>query len=142
MSTYRTEDWHRFTREWAEAKAAYHGCEIEVSDPRTLLLDLDSPESVERFLSQLTLAHSIGFEIESAEISSSKSGNTHARVRLGRDYPLVERILLQACLGSDLRRELLTFRGLQEGQEDPCLLFRPKGQKWNAVGLDQWYGYR
>lgn len=56
--------------------------------------------------------------------SKSGRGHYHGYVQLTRivAHPL-ERYLLQACLGSDRRKELLTWMRWYEGHEMPCVFF-------------------
>lgn len=67
----------------------------------------------------------------------SKSGNRHMYFRANRDLTNVERILLQACLGSDPVREILSFFRDTLSSEAPTVLFEtPTGAKavelWRA----------
>lgn len=116
----------RFTDEEAQRKAAEAGCTVEYSDPLTLQIDIDSREAGVLFEKQLTILreHLPGL-IGSGQVRFSKSGNAHATLSLTRPYSLLERIMLQACLGSDIKRELLSYIGYLYGQANPILLFRP-----------------
>jgi hypothetical protein len=41
------------------------------------------------------------------------------------------RLFLQACLGSDVKKELLTYKRILEGETEPVMLFRPR--KWGNL---------
>lgn len=129
----------RFSDETARAKAERYGCDILYSTPRTLLLDIDSEDALERYYTALHMLADNGvYIVESDNIFISRSGKRHIVVTLkDRDYSLIERIMLQALLGSDINRELLTYIGSLHGQENPCLLFRPRNAPQDAEDFDE-----
>jgi hypothetical protein len=116
---------HAFT------KADNEDCEVLVATDRTLQLDLDSDSAYELFQSQLSrLNHVIDYgEIEEL---SSKNGNRHVIIHLNKKLAVRDRILLQACLGSDPVREILSYRRVLQGDDNPVLLLRPKPKKLSA----------
>lgn len=91
-----------------------------------LQLDIDHPidhEITDRMLAVLE-AHDIPCEI--ARTTESKSGNAHVVIRIEWPRPLdpVTRIALQACFGSDRKRELLSLlRHEFKTQNPPTVLF-------------------
>jgi hypothetical protein len=107
-------------------------CDVEVAGPNVLQLDLDSWDAVKFFMEQLPLARAKGLPIGAAEIRRSRNsqikGSRHARVHLTQDVPLLERILMQALLGSDPKRELLCYHRALHGVEPNVLLFRPRNE--------------
>jgi hypothetical protein len=61
------------------------------------------------------------------EMLESSGGNQHVIVHLlTYELEAVERLMLQAFLGSDRRRELLNYGRMLLGQDQPIRLFRPK----------------
>ena len=60
----------------------------------------------------------------------SKDGGRHVKIRIepGIDSA-VERCLLQAVLGSDLLRELLSLMRYWDGNPEPSMLFKPQSQQ-------------
>lgn len=110
----------------AEAKA--EGFDVVRSDDRTLLLDLDTPESLAQYkrVLPLLLEH---FNVDALTKWKSKSGNTHVSIKLTDTYPPMVRFALQAALGSDAVRELLIVLQHLNGCNEPSLLFRPKTQE-------------
>lgn len=117
----------RFTDEAARKRAEELGCYIEYADDYTLQLDLDSEEALRVFERQYVML--VDLELASflyCTRRKSRSGNTHVTITLRDPLPIERRILLQALLGSDLKREALTLAGYLAGQENPVLLFRPR----------------
>jgi hypothetical protein len=90
------------------------------------LLDLDTWEARARMLYMLPCLkkHFGGATIVDSYRSRSGKG-WHYVIRLGVDLEPVERIALQAALGSDGFRELLSIASVQNGVEHPSMLFKP-----------------
>lgn len=65
------------------------------------------------------------FSIKRHEAWRSVGGNIHVMLTLNRDLDLLDRIALQAILGSDPMRELCNLRRARCGAEDPVALFCP-----------------
>lgn len=113
--------------------AASQNLDVLESNDMTLQLDIDSDASWERFKAAWSLLKSLGRTTSRAnvveqtyELLTSKSGNRHVLVRLKEPLPVMERILLQAALGSDPDRELLCWAGARAGKQAPVVLFRPR----------------
>lgn len=102
--------------------------EVVRSDPKTLLLDLDTPEAVTRYLKGLETMQQYMALREKAQWRS-KSGNLHVLVELAEPLDVETRLFLQACLGSDGVKEYLSSLRLEAGVTEPSLLFKPKGAK-------------
>ncbi len=121
---------------WMEHRAQELDLVIEAADDVTLQLDIDSGEAAERCKKGLVLLKSLDAALpEDAKIldlgktpvtRTSKNGNVHVTIKLRRPLDPVERIALQACLGSDPDRELLSLFGAWNGKQQPIVLFRPK----------------
>lgn len=94
--------------------------------PDVLLLDLDSPEAVAQF-ERVFEAFARNFDFLGAERWKSKSGNTHIRIRLSKPWDIQTRLVLQAALGSDGVKEMLTMLRVWNGIEEPSMLFQPPG---------------
>jgi hypothetical protein len=121
----------RFTDEGARERAEACGCQVEYSQADELQLDIDSEDDLEFFLSMMGMIEDlniVSLRDPVMTVRRSKSGKRHVTVHLGESLPAPTRILLQACLGSDRRRELLSYVGLLRGQGNPILFFRPKGE--------------
>jgi len=120
------------TNEQMEEWAKIEGCRVEVADSRTLFIDIDSNAAYTVFVDNIYLADRI-FGIDKRKsnwvCTPSKSGGEkrHIRVKLFREFSLVERILLQACLGSDLKRELISLKRAMDGEDNVVVFFEKEG---------------
>lgn len=135
--TDRTVDGYRlgdprvpyWSDEYMYKKAAEQNLDVELATDTTLFLDIDSEEAFAYFEQQLAVYDSLDIvDYDYYVVRPSKSGlpKRHITVYLFEPLPLVERILLQAVLGSDRKRELLAYVGSKSGQEHPVVFFRPK----------------
>lgn len=91
-----------------------------------LQLDIDAPSDMDIVASMLDVLERNDISVEIKKQTRSKSGNAHLYVRI--DWPSgldpVTRIALQACLGSDRKRELLSLlRHVFKTQTPPTVLF-------------------
>ena len=117
-------------KEWAEKE----GCYFEEADDKTLFIDVDTPEQLATFEGNLALAAHL-FNIDKRpynwQRTPSKSGppHYHIRVHLPRRFSTLERVLLQACLGSDLRREMISMKRVLEGEDNVIVFFEKKETK-------------
>lgn len=104
-------------------------CVLVVADERTLLLDLDDDHACRVFDKNLPKVKD-KYSVESVErYPSRRARHEHAIVRLVDPIPdPVTRLLLQATLGSDATRELLSLYRVQRGHSTPSVLFRPKAK--------------
>lgn len=103
-------------------EAEESGGEVIFPGPNQLLLDLDSEESLNLFLTNLPIldrhitVNSYGYQ------ESRTPGKYHGIVEL--HYPVMsdmERILLQAILGSDPKREFLSYMRILKRDPHPTL---------------------
>jgi hypothetical protein len=118
-----------------EALAEERGCTLITGDNKTLLLDHDTTGQLNVFNGNRRLVHEM-YGIESVEQYRSRGGNDHRIVYLKREAASpVERILLQALLGSDPKRELLSLRRTHNNHPTPSVLFRPKQKKAEEVQI-------
>lgn len=119
----------QFSDEVAQRRAKEFNCDILYATDTTLQLDLDGSASLDTFKRQLVLLEDLGIISVWAKVEQlqSKSGNWHVILHLDAPLPIERRILLQALLGSDLKREALCLAGFLSGtQPQPILLFRPR----------------
>jgi hypothetical protein len=63
------------------------------------------------------------YGIEEIHTGESRGGNQHFTVTLKRNITPIERIALQAVLGSDPRREAHSLRRWLAGEKNPTLFF-------------------
>lgn len=118
------------TRHEVESKAMMACCDAVFASPNELQLDLDTPEAEAHFdhqwnwaISQLDWLLDMNAFVKK---EVSKSGRCHATIRLAHPLDAGERILLQALLGSDLKRELLNYTRLKTNGDALVCLWRPK----------------
>lgn len=91
-----------------------------------LQLDIDDPGDLDVVNAMLTVLESHDIPCEIRRVSPSKGGNVHVvmRVEWPRQLDPVTRIALQACFGSDRKRELLSLlRHEFKTQNPPTVLF-------------------
>lgn len=107
----------------AREECAKLGLEMFVSDGRLLMLDIDDGKYVETVSVQM-LKRWLGIGPGDILVTTSKSGKGHhVYIRLPKYVGELERILLQACLGSDPKREMLNWHRMKEKGEGGVTLF-------------------
>lgn len=90
-----------------------------------LFIDLDSPEAHNIFHDHWLIFKEHWPKAE-YKLTVSKSGNQHVIVELGMNVTDVWRVAVQACLGSDLKRELLHLVSFEKDELNPIILFEKK----------------
>jgi hypothetical protein len=96
---------------------------VVLPEPRQLQLDIDSPKLPEGYTEQFHILNQIN-PVLKEHTTTSKSGNLHVYIDLMNDITPVERVMFQACMGSDIKRELLTYQNLLDStNERPQFLF-------------------
>lgn len=116
---YEQKGFLRQTLEEAIDIASAKGCVVRIPGPRELFLDIDSEEANANFerLRKACPAGLIG-RVDRTPSPSGRPGHYHIVVTLLRDLKSdSERVLLQACLGSDPMRELLSWRRIENGSD-------------------------
>jgi len=95
--------------------------------PNELFIDVDSEESYQRYIKASQCLSSNNFQVDLVRATPSKSGGPHMHIvlRVTATYSLtdMERILLQACLGSDPIREILSYLRIKYGSPYPPTTF-------------------
>ena len=104
------------------ADAELAGLVVNRPDNYTLQLDLDDAAAEEHYEANKWMLWQY-YDFVSEKRTTSKSGNTHVYITMGEPLPVLERILLQAVLGSDRKREFLSYRNVLDGKSDPVVLF-------------------
>jgi hypothetical protein len=115
-----------YTKEFEKAvtDAEEKGFTAVRTRPNWVMLDLDDDDSQTTYRKQLPIARKV-YGAKEYKQWRSKSGGLHVILKVERDLSVVERIALQACLGSDRKRELLGLKLVSEGVPEPIVLFRP-----------------
>lgn len=96
-----------------------------------LQLDIDSGAKLTEFWKRLRWFSCMadapsGPGLRAVSVTRSRSGNWHAEIILRTRLPLMERIALQAILGSDLDRELCNYERVKCHSLHPILLINIK----------------
>lgn len=119
------------TVDQAEEKAAAKGLQCILPHPSMLFIDIDDAESRVRLSKALVTLQTTHPEIRIVREGPSQSGapgRCHVVVDIGR--PVVselERVALQAILGSDPVREALSWMHLQQGTTNVSRFFEKMG---------------
>lgn len=112
-----------------QALAASHNCDLIVADDNTLLVDLDNADSKNTFQSNLPIVKQ-KYSVVNIERWPSKSRRgEHVMLKLSEPVDVVTRLLLQATLGSDLKRELLGLYLVKRNHPTPSVLFKPQRKR-------------
>lgn len=112
-------------RKVAELKAKALGLTVVDADEYTLQLDFDSEEQFDLFLS-IRLPSLVEFiPVSRVWWTESKNGNKHVFVRLVTAMDALQRIALQATLGSDPTREFLCLMNELAGTPKILLFEKP-----------------
>lgn len=109
-------------------QAKENGWMVVVPEPDELLIDIDNPSQYTEYCNRMTDFQRF-FEVKNIEIKPSKSGlpgKLHITVKLDKPVVPLERIALQAILGSDSKREFLSYVRLQNGDSVPTLFLEKK----------------
>jgi hypothetical protein len=117
-----------FTQVGTEQRALERGQGIEVAPPDVLQIDIDGPEAYERFSASLNIwqtCPTLPALGKIVERSSRTEGHKHITIELPTEYGIEHRIMLQALLGSDIKREILSLASYYNGHETPIVFYRP-----------------
>ncbi len=112
----------------AYKKAEELNLDVVVPDEYTLQLDYDNgiPDNFNSLLCIIGVNFSFGDLVPPYKETVSKGGKIHIYVTLKEPITNAERIALQAALGSDPKREILSLARLRRGETTPTLLFEVK----------------
>lgn len=111
------------------------GYEIFTPDEDELLLDIDTIEQIKILEKNLAILQNRfpGVIVSKCIESSSGYPHRHVHIKLPFDIAdIITRLLLQAALGSDPTKELLSYFRVVDGDPIPTLLARkPNGKEVN-----------
>lgn len=105
------------------------GLKVVLPKSDELFIDLDDEANRTILMEGLQVLEDNMFTFEVSKETVSKSGNAHIYVETGLELTDAERCLFQACLGSDLKRELLSALRIIVGKKskkltrDPTVFF-------------------
>jgi hypothetical protein len=109
------------TMESAAAKARELGRKMIFPEPNELFVDIDSEVAMRRFTR--TVRHLVGVSYVVRPSPSLRPGRYHVVVTMPRRVTALERIALQAILGSDPTREMLSWLRRARGIVEPTVFF-------------------
>lgn len=113
------------TLAYSQAKAKQKGCDVRMPKPSELFIDLDTDEAFALFEAQWKIftEHVVATHV----VTPSQSGLPHRHVVVLLPFVVkteIERVLMQAMLGSDPKRELLSWVSIHTGKNlTPSILF-------------------
>lgn len=110
----------------AEATANSRGLIVVLPGDEDLFIDIDDAESMAVFDRNIEIVKASDnvIEIKKTPSPSGKDGRFHIVVTLGRPIKdALERIMMQALLGSDRLHETLSWQGAVRGDANPTLFF-------------------
>lgn len=112
----------------AYAEAESKCSTVRLPKPTELFIDLDSEEDKTWFYLNIgKVREQMGnVDIEWISSPSGDPGHAHVIVTLSREVSEMERILLQAILGSDRKREALSWVRLVNNDPSPTLFYEKK----------------
>lgn len=111
----------------AQKQAAAKGLIVVHPADDELFVDIDDDASYGVFQENLAvirrqIAH-LDISCSTTPSPSRRSGRYHIRVKMPRPVTPIERIALQAILGSDRKREALSWCRIETGVGSPTLFF-------------------
>lgn len=115
-----------FDVEAVAERAKKSGFKVIHGSPHRLLLDLDGDGALEAYEEKLAMVQQYIEVVELKRWRSRSGRNWHIVLQLYQAYTLLERMVLQAVLGSDLKREWCALLCHWRGFQEPHLLFKPK----------------
>lgn len=102
------------------------GLDMVVPEPDQLLIDCDSKADELWLQHMLSVASKNNCHISIEKITTSKNKRLHYYLRWPSDLDPVKRVALQAILGSDRHRELLSLLRIEQGIENPTVLYETR----------------
>lgn len=124
------------TREYLQAVAADDDCDALIPDEYTLQLDIDGQSDTNELFNYCLAVIRRVMTVEIIEEYESRGGNRHVILRVSEPLSDLERIALQAILGSDPQREALGWMRIRQGIPYPSSLFKPRGVTLDSESED------
>ena len=114
-------------------QAAERGLDLVLPGDGELQVDVDDVEDLSVMVTMSALLRANGVTVSPPRTTESPGGNTHVYLTVAfpdrRTVSATERIALQACLGSDRKRELLSLLRIMLDVDRPptCFYERRRG---------------
>jgi hypothetical protein len=116
-----------------EEGLAHYGLNTDTHDiitpgAREIFIDIDNERDMNLMEARIETLLKNGIQVEVTRQTPSKTpGHWHVVLEFDRDLTPTERLVLQACLGSDRKRELLSLLRIWLVPEaPPTVFFEPK----------------
>lgn len=109
-----------------EQEAAELGVTVERTKTNELILDLDGQAVV-----NMKVLDNINYMVVDTFETISRGGNRHMYIVLDNSRSLIDRICLQACLGSDPIKEVISLKRIWANcdEDSVSVLFETKGEQ-------------
>jgi hypothetical protein len=104
-------------------KATRLGLDVVEPQDDEVFVDLDCSHDQYIMEANLALLREKGLDIRLVNITRSVNGNRHAYIKTGFCLTDIQRVALQAILGSDRKREALAFVNIVAGVEPVSVFF-------------------
>lgn len=116
------------TPDQMQQKAAERNLDIKYPAPNELFVDIDNARDFARFKTLIEMLDRVEGVAKWVDTPSASGGqHRHIVVTLTRNVSQFERIAFQAMLGSDLKREILSYERHKTGSHPhPTVFFEPK----------------
>ena len=109
--------------EESRRRAQERGLTVRTAGSQEIFLDLDTPESRRRFYAMLPILQK-NFKVKNWFAEYSSSRNIHVTINMDEYILQDARLALQAILGSDPVKEMLTLRRSMDNIQGAVMLFR------------------
>lgn len=112
--------------QWGLARARRSGWKIVEPAPNQLQLDLDGARAIRKYGMQWSILYRAGLTKGWKEKlqPSKKNGHVHVVITMPKAVDNLERVALQAVLGSDVKREAFNYCRVKKHNKYPIVLFR------------------
>ena len=111
--------------QWNLKRARAKGWFIVEPGPNQLQLDLDGARALRLYGMQYAILRKAGLTKKWREkvLASKKPGHVHVVITMPRKIQNLERVALQAVLGSDVRREAFNYARVVKRNKYPIVFF-------------------
>jgi hypothetical protein len=111
--------------QWGLKRALKSGLKVVQPKPNELQIDLDGARALRRYGMQFSILRKAGLARRWKEKiqPSKKPGHVHITITLPVKIDNVQRVALQAVLGSDIRREAFNFCRVVKRNKYPIAFF-------------------
>ena len=111
--------------QWGLTRARKHGWRIVEPKANQLQLDLDGARALRKYGMQFSILRKSGLTAGWKELikGSKKRSHVHIVITMPKKIKNLERVALQAILGSDIKREAFNYTRVKKRNKYPIVLF-------------------